>query len=147
MPGFNIGGSGEGQYGGPDATRDPYRSYRWRISHLPDFIKSDDWWFAVDCTLPSMEFKELAVQGMSLEYKIPQMPTFPNVDITFYDFGGLQAGFEKWTDRIWNPKKGLFDGKAPTKVKFDIKIDLLDNMGVESKTFTLHGAWPKRITH
>ena len=142
MPGFNINGSG----GTVDAKTDIYRSYRWKIANLP-FIDRDKWGFVLDCTLPAVDFDILAIQGMSLEYKIPQKPTFANIDITFYDLGFLQKEFETWVDKIWNPTKGLYDGKAPTDIKQNIKLDLLDNTGATAKKFELHGAWPKRLTH
>lgn len=142
MPGFNIAGSG----GTVDAKTDIYRSYRWKISNLP-FVDRDRWGFVIDCNLPSMDFEILKIQGMSLEYKIPSKPTFNNVEITFYDLGGLQREIETWMDKIWNPSNGLFDGKSPTDIKKNIKLDLLDNTGSSAKTYEIQGAWPKRISH
>ena len=144
MPGFIINGTGNDRT--VDAKKDIYRSYRWNIRDMP-FLNRERWGLILDCTLPSIDFDVLLVQGQSLEYKIPQKPTFPNADITFYDLGLLQKEFETWIDKIWNPTKGLFDGKAPTEIKKVIKLDLLDNGGSAIKNFELHGAWPKRLTH
>jgi hypothetical protein len=146
MPGFEICNSGDG----PSAKEDIYRSYRWKLAGIIGAgvslqRKHQD--LVLDCTLPSMDFDILTVQGMSLEYKIPKKPTFNNVDITFYDFGGLQTEFETWMSKIWSPSKGLFEGKAPTEIKAVIKVDLLDNAGKGTRNYELHGAWPKRLSH
>jgi hypothetical protein len=149
MPGFIINSTGGEDRNGPDPKVDVYRSYRWKISQITgggqDFSKFLS--MAMDVTVPSIDFDILQVQGMSLEYKIPKKPTFNNVDITFYDMSGLQTVFEKWTDKIWSPDTGLFQGSAPTDVKGTIVMQLLDNFGKPDRTYTLYGAWPKRISH
>jgi hypothetical protein len=94
-----------------------------------------------------MDFDVLQIQGMSLEYKIPQKPTFPNMDITFYDLGLLQKEIETWMDKIWNPTNGLFNGQSPTGIKRNIKLCLRDNKGDQHRIYEIHGAWPKRISH
>ena len=143
MPGFNIGGTPQDAV---DAKTDVYRSYRWKILNLPN-INRECWGFVLDCTLPAIDFDVLAVQGMSLDYKVPQKPNFPNADVTFYDFGTLQSEFEKWIAKIWDPYAGLYAGKAPSDIKGMIKLASLNNAGREQKIYTLHGAWPKRMSH
>lgn len=146
MPGFNISGTG----GTVDAKKDVYRSYRWRIKNIiSEIVKitEEDTQFVLDVSVPTMDFDVLKVQGMSLEYKIPQKPTFNNVDITFYDVYGLQTKFEKWMKKIWNPANGLFDGETPKDLKGVVVIELLDHEGSETRTYSLRGAWPKRISH
>jgi len=144
MPGFNICGTG-GSDTAVDVNSDIYRSYRWKISGLP--VNRKNWGLVLDCTLPSIDFDILTVQGMSLEYKIPKKPSFPNIDMTFYDFGSLQNDFEEWTDKIWNPEKGLFDGGNTTDIKKTLKVEMLDHLGDATKTFEIYGAWPKKMSH
>lgn len=145
MPGFNICGTG----GGPESKLDILRTYRWEVSidDAPVSIKRKYQDLVLDATVPEIDFDILLVQGMSLEYKIPQKPKFNNVDITFYDIFGLQIAFETWTDKIWNPQQGLFEGKAPTKLKGSATIKLLNYEGTMERGYKLHGVWPKRISH
>lgn len=143
MPGFNICDSGSG----PDSKRDVFRDYRWKALVQGPNVDVTHKDLILDATIPEINFDVLLIQGMSLEYKIPQKPKFNNVSITFYDTGGLQQGFEKWTDMIWNPERGLFDGKAPTNLKGSALIELLDHMGASKRRYKLFGIWPKRISH
>jgi len=148
MPGFNINGSGGG-ISSVDSKKDVYRSYRWRLVNISGGIniQAKDLNTALDVTMPQMDFEILLVPGMSMDYKIPKKPIFNNVDVTFYDTSGLQEKFEKWADKIWNPRDGLFEGKAPTNIKAEIKLELLDNNDAATRKITLQGAWPKRISH
>lgn len=146
MPGFNINGTG----GEVISTTDIHRSYRWQLDSILGAgitISRDQLRVAVELTPPSLDFSVLQIQGMSLEYKIPQKPVFSNIDITFYDFIGLTSAFEEWMKKIWNHTKGLFEGKAPTNLKGDISFSLLDNAGKEIETFEMFGVWPKKMSH
>lgn len=143
MPGFLINGTGGEN--APGAKNDINRSYRWKINNLPP-ISRDYYNLVVDCTLPSIDFDVLTIQGMSLEYKIPKKPVFANMDMTFYDFGSLQDEFEAWIDYIWSPDKGLFDGGNTTNIKHTIKVDLLDNAGEPIRKYEIYGAWPKKLS-
>lgn len=145
MPGFNICGSG----GEVSATTEVYRSYRWDLHQLAGPIAFDrqELSMALDFSVPSIDFEVLKIQGMSLEYKVPQKPIFNNIDITFYDIYGIQSKFEQWTDKIWNPLDGLYEGQAPTNIKGKIELFLLNYDGTQGRQYKLYGAWPKRISH
>lgn len=141
MPGFNIGGSG----GDVDAKRDILRSYRWKVNIKKINRKYLD--LALEADPPDYDFEVLEVEGLSLKYKIPRHPKFGNISLTFYDVDGLQQEFENWMDKMWNPIKGLYDGGNTGGIKDDISVELLDSNGDKLRSYTLQGAFPKRLSH
>ena len=148
MPGFNINGSG----GHVDAKLDIYRNYRWQIFiHNPYVNSTNIRWPEVpvlDVTIPSISFEVLSVLGLSMDYQIPKKAVFSPIEVTFYDYKGLQEIFEEWVKNIWTPSGGLFNGEmASMGIKGIITISLLDHNGKEERKYTVYGAWPKRITH
>ena len=144
MPGFNINGTG----GDPNSKREVLRNYRWSIDITGPVILDRAYReLILDATIPSIEFEELLVEGMSLEYKIPKKPKFANIDVTFYDIGGLQKGFEDWVKKVWNPTQGLFEGEAPSNLKGTITLSLLDRNGNANREYKVYGAYPRRISH
>lgn len=149
MPGFNINGTG----GTVDAKIDIYRTYRYRINNIVGggvTFERSQYNTVLDVTLPTFDFEVLQIPGMSLDYKVPKKPIFNNVDITFYDIYGLQEKFEEWTDKIWNPVNGLFDGEPTDNLKGTVEIAVLDANGEKKgdhRIYVLQGAWPKRMSH
>jgi hypothetical protein len=145
MPGFLIGGKGNGV----NAKVDVLRNYRWKIEYLkgPVTMSPEQLDMVLDANIPEMDFETMKMQGQSLDYKIPQKPVFPSMSISFYDMGGLQNFFEQWQDKMWNPVNGLYDGKAPTAIKGECQLELLNNIGVPMRQYRIIGMYPKKVTH
>lgn len=148
MPGFNIGGNDNG--GAPDAKREPLRAYRWFLQTInaPGVSNgsgsgTSPLSAAAELDIPTFEFEELTVLGMSAEYKFAKRPKFNDIEIQFYDVIGLQDLFEGWMGKIWTPETG-FTGD---KYKGSLYFQLLDNQGSPLATFSIYQAWPKSLSH
>ena len=151
MPGFRIS-----QKELPDRAIDHkaefLRQHRWLISDLgfPDSLSGDRAGknrlalYAKSIELPAVDFEELNIKGLSLDYKIAKKAKFDAVTIKLYDIYGLHKIFDEWQEKIWTPSEGI---KPADEYKGEAVFNLLDGDGNNLRKYRLKGAYPKRVYH
>jgi hypothetical protein len=143
MPGFKITGKEISDPLMPPGNIEPLRAYRWALESMGAYLTTTQLAVVAELDVPSFEFEEQIVLGMSAEYKFAKRPKFGDIEIQFYDDGNLQQAFEEWMAKIWTPEKGLTGDAYKTMIKFSE----LDNTGNAVGTFVLYEAWPKTMSH
>ena len=143
MPGFNIGSTTASDALTPSGLMEPLRAYRWRLESIDYWATAGDLVTVAELDVPSFEFEEQVILGMSAEYKFAKRPKFNDIEIQFYDDGKLQMVLENWMNEIWNPDEGL-TGRT---YKSPMSFSELDNAGKQIALFTLNEAWPKSLSH
>jgi hypothetical protein len=151
MPGFNIGG-GAGGNNEPNSQVEILRSHRWQIVTLgsPDIrINRATLLYAKSLSLPGFSVEEEVVNGASLKYKFAKMVNWEDVSIEFYDVVGVFDDLKQWQDKVWTPATGI---QPANSYKFRASFALTDGTGFNDgagveEAFTLHGAWPKQLSH
>lgn len=146
MPGFNIGG-GAGGVSEPNSQVEILRSHRWQIVTLgtPDIrVNRATLLYAKSLSLPGFTVEEEVVNGASLKYKFAKMVNWEDVSIEFYDVVGVFDDLKQWQDKVWTPATGI---QPANSYKFRASFALTDGAGNNETEFTLHGAWPKQLSH
>jgi hypothetical protein len=151
MPGFNIGGGGGADE--PSNTVEIHRANRWRILSLGDIAFGDErstLLYAKSLVLPGFNVEEEIVEGGAVKYKFAKMVNWEDVSLEFYDVFGVFATLASWQSQVFTPETGI--GLAD-EYKKNCTFVLTDGAGkpVDDEDngfpFTLHGAWPKQISH
>lgn len=151
MPGFNIGG-GAGGNNEPNSRVEILRAHRWQITQLgaPNIkINPATLLYAKSLTLPGFNVEEEIVSGASLKYKFAKMVNWEDVSIEFYDVIGVFDDLRQWQDAVFTPQTGI---QPASSYKMKASFVLTDGTGFSDgagvqEAFTLHGAWPKQLTH
>lgn len=141
MPGFMIGGQGQG----PSATMETLRDYRWLITRLGP-MNREVLKIARDVTLPDYKVDVLEVLGTFLYYKFAKSVKWDDVSITFYDNGQVLGEMYKWRDMVFDNLSGIKVHTPGQGYKRDAEIQLLDGKGSALNTITLKNAWPKSVS-
>lgn len=147
MPGFSIGGIGQG----PSNKSEFHREHRWRVAtlgmptvseiegltdRLISHVKS--------IQLPSLSFEEEKVMGSSFYYKFAKAAIWEDVTVKFYDVFGQYENLRAWQRLIWEPLAGL----RPANIyKGQPEFELIGSTGIVAQTFKLINAYPKKISH
>lgn len=150
MPGFNIGGGGD-DFQEPASTVEIHRAHRWRIEKLGDVDFRTVLVYAKSVTLPGFTVEEEIVSSAALKYKFAKMVNWEDVSVEFYDVFGVFDPLVEWQNEVFTPENGI--GVA-NDYKKDCTFILTNGSGNDSDDngnslpkFTLHGAWPKQLTH
>lgn len=147
MPGFKIGGNGDGI----SNFAEFHRQHRWKIESLglpsgtgtPAQNKLA--LFAQTLQLPSIDFEEEKIKtGTSIVYSVVKKAKWKPVTVKFYDTYGLFKVFDEWREKMWTEKEGI---KAPSVYKGNPKFVLTDGKGVVKQSYELIGAYPKHVNH
>lgn len=154
MPGFNIGGGGDNTVE-PPIPSEILRAHRWRIAKLGDLnfeaFGGETLLYAKSMSLPGFTVEEEIVSSAALKYKFAKMVNWEDVSIEFYDVTGVFDTLVTWQNLVFTPDKGI--GVANDYKKectFHLTSgsgDTTDADGNNLPVFTLHGAWPKQLTH
>lgn len=141
MPGFVIGGTGNG----PDANMETLREYRWLVTRLGpmdrELLK-----IARDITLPDYKVDVLEVLGTFLYYKFAKSVRWDDVSIVFYDDGKLLGDMNQWRDLVFTNEDGIQVHTPGQGYKQDAEIQLLDGAGEPVNTIILKNAWPRSVS-
>jgi hypothetical protein len=146
MPGFNIGGGAGGQ-NEPNSRVEILRAHRWQIISLgkPNIrINPTTLLYAKSLSLPGFNVEEEIVSGAALKYKFAKMVNWEDVSIEFYDVVGVFDDLRQWQDAVFTPQTGI---QPANSYKMLASFALTDGAGTHETEFTLHGAWPKQLTH
>jgi phage tail-like protein len=101
------------------------------------------------CKLPEVEFDEIAFSAAGSEFDQKVAGRAKYADITM-EKGVLQLGLADtgaldWIQTILEVNTGL--GVPAAAYVRDVDIVLYGDLGLETRRFTLHGAWPKKIEY
>lgn len=146
MPGFKIGGIGDG----PENTIGSLlHEHRWLIGQLgPIFVGANSGIWAKEVTLPTSVIERQEILGGLLVYKFAKSVKWEDVTITFYDTQNLYPELCKWKEGIYTNKSGIKThkpGDGKDGYKAITIIDLLDGTGKSLKNIKLHNSWPSNI--
>lgn len=144
MPGFNITGAGNELEPSPMPGNDIHRAHRWRISQLGDVSSRTVKLYAKSLTLPGFTVDEEVVDGASLKYKFAKMVNWEDVSIEFYDVFSVFESLRAWQDQVFTPATGIRPAGDYKKLSSFV---LTDGAGEDIRPFTLHGSWPKQLSH
>lgn len=142
MPGFNIGGSGEG----PPNTVETLRQHRWRILTLGPVgaRESSRLVIAQSLQLPNVNIEEQVIQGALIAYKFAKTVKWDDATVTFYDTFGLLRELETWRDEVYTDAAGI---QSHSDYKQDSEFELLRADGEVDVRIRLKNSWPKNIAH
>jgi hypothetical protein len=145
MPGFVVGGDGDG----PSGVAEYHRSHRFRIKKLgPIIFKSNQLFYAKSVQLPNISFDvEIINTGSSIPYKFPKAMQQDDIVVEFYDVIGIYEKLMTWQDKIWDSEKGIrpADDFMDT-CEFELGNDQ-PGKNIEGYTIKCYNCWPKKIDH
>jgi hypothetical protein len=142
MPGFKIGGTGDG----PTNTPNPLMNYRWLITELGPVGRGGQLLqFAKDVTLPNMRMERQEILGGLVWYKFAKAVRWDDAEIVFYDTGDLLPKLQEWQDMVFKLDKGIQKHSPSGGYKMVCSVDLLDGNGEVVNTHKLMNAWPVSI--
>lgn len=143
MPGFNIGGGGSGN--DPSNTVELNRAHRWRIVSLGEnLIDGNMLLFAKTMQLPGFTVEEEVITSAAIKYKFAKTVNWEDVSISFYDTVGLFPMLVEWQNKVYTEDAGI---QPANSYKLESRLAQTDNTGEDINQFTLHGSWPKSLTH
>lgn len=143
MPGFNINSSDPAEPS-PMPGNDIHRAHRWRIVSLGDVNSRTAFLYAKSLVLPGFTVEEEIVNGAAIKYKFAKMVNWEDVSIEFYDVFGVFESLQKWQDQVYTPDGGIQPAGSYKKTSSFV---LTDGSGKDIRPFTLHGSWPKQLSH
>jgi hypothetical protein len=138
---FNIGGDGD--YGGPSATTEVLRNYRWaaiQIGPIQANLK-----MLKDLQLPDLELTIQEIQGAQLTYKYAKGVKWADAQIVFYDDGSILDELIEWKKKIYSSGTGIKSHQPNLGYKQDCKFILLDGCRNEVNSVRLKNAFPRQI--
>jgi hypothetical protein len=140
MPGFNIGGQGNG----PSNVVEIHRQHRWAIQTFGDIRPDNEILIAESLQLPNVNIEEQIIQGALLSYKFAKVVKWDDATVTFYDTRQLLSRLQEWRDEVYTVESGL---GTHTTYKKDSSFFLLDGEDGPTVELTLKNSWPKIIAH
>lgn len=147
MPGFNINSQDPSEPPGTPRT-DIHRAHRWQVLQLGDVALGGQGrstlLYARSLTLPGFTVEEEVVNGAALKYKFAKMVNWEDVSIEFYDVYGVFETLVKWQNQVYTPEGGISPAGNYKKTS---SFTLTDGEGSPVRPFTLHGSWPKQLSH
>lgn len=146
MPGFVIGGAGEG----PSGKAEYHRSHRFKIKKLgPILFERDQLFYAKSLKLPNISFDVEAVNtGSSIQYKFPKVMQQDDISVEFYDVIGLYEKLMTWQDKIWDKEKGIRPANEfMDTCEFEIGNDVSTGQNIIGYVITCYNCWLKKIDH
>jgi hypothetical protein len=143
MPGFSIGGSGNG----PPNTQDTLRVYRWLITQLGPITSREQLRVAKEITLPNVNIDKQDILGGTLYYKYAKAVKWEDVMVTLYDTGQTLFQLESWKDLVYSNASGIKNHNPNSGYKKEAVFELMDGEGSVVNTVRLKNAWPTKIVH
>ena len=141
MPGFKVGGKGDG----PPNTLELLRQHRWLIRDMGP-ISEDNRLVAQSITLPDLRIERQEILGGMLWYKFAKAVKFEDAQVTFYDTGEFLDDIEEWRKKIYTTGGGIQTHAPSSGYKMDCQFDMLDGTGITRNRYTLKNAWPAQIS-
>jgi hypothetical protein len=142
MPGFNIGGSGDG----PSYVTETRRKHRWRFKTLWDFSR-EILILLQKANRPSVSFEEPAMHHDQEQVYFAGKQTWEPISLAWYDAVQPQDVSEKmweWVNSVCDIPNANVASPDDYKKK-DASLEMMDNTGTADETWKLHGCWPKEI--
>lgn len=141
MPGFAIGGGGDG----PPNTQETLRVHRWLITQLGPITSREQLRVAREITLPNLSIDKQEVLGGMLYYKYAKAVKWEDVMVTLYDTGQTLLELETWKDLVYTNSSGIQNHNPNSGYKKEAVFELMDGQGSAVNTIRLKNAWPIKI--
>lgn len=140
MPGFKIGGAGDG----PSSGIETLRQHRWLITKLGP-IGTENLLVARDLVLPEYRIDRQEILGGLIYYKFAKSVKWEDISVTFYDTGKILDELCKWKQLVYDNSSGIKKHSPNGGYKQDCIFELLDGTGSPLNTITAKNAWPASI--
>jgi hypothetical protein len=140
IPGFNIGGSGDG----PANTIETLRQHRWIIRKLGP-IGRESLIVAKEVTLPELRLERQEILGGLIWYKYAKAVKYEDAQVIFYDTGKFLQEIQAWQDKVYKLDTGIGSHVPGKGYKLDSQFDLLDGSGNTVNSYTFKNSWPALI--
>lgn len=141
MPGFNIGGGGDG----PDSKLELLFNHRWIIEQLGP-ISRDQLIIARDLMLPDLKIERQEINGGTIIYKFAKSVKWDDVQVTFYDDGNILNEIRDWLELVYTNDEGIKSHAPSGGYKQECKFKLLGGEGKAINTIVLKNAWPVSVS-
>lgn len=141
MPGFSIGGSGDG----PPNSLETMREHRWEVTQFGPIMQRELLRISKEVDLPGYAVDVLEILGGAHWYKFAKGIKWKDVTITFYDDGRLLPQVESWKDMVYTNESGILVHTPGSGYKQDVTFELLDGQGSPVYSVILRQAWPSQI--
>lgn len=141
MPGFKIGGTGEG----PSNSLETLRENRWLITEFGPITDRERLLIAKEVGLPDYSADILEVLGGLIWYKYAKGIKWKDINVVFYDDGKVLQAVQSWKDLVYTNDGGIQAHNPGSGYKKDCTFELLDGMGEPLLKVKLKQAWPSQI--
>ena len=95
MPGFVIGGAGDG----PANTVETLRQHRWLIQRMGPIGQANRL-VARDITLPELRIERQEILGGMIWYKFAKAVKYDDAQVIFYDTGDFLGEIQEWQNAV-----------------------------------------------
>jgi hypothetical protein len=144
MPGFNIGGFGEGQTTHKIETR---RAHRWKFVALGgDVFDQPAMLLLKSASRPSFTLEEPVMHHNEEQVYFAGKRSWETIDLSWYDAENdpdMSETILQWVLQVVDLEQA--NTKLPTDYKTEGNLDMLDGEGTTTETWRLFGCWPKDV--
>ena len=138
-----------------DASLDPVRKYRFRVSTPSSFALTTVWWWVKSIDKPSYNFNTSEYQITNHKFKYPGVLTWNDISITIVDdnsdaIGNRAHALLSNLGYIYTSPSSPDSDNGAKKPEFagsitDLVIEQLDGKGVTIEEWTLEGVFVKAV--
>jgi hypothetical protein len=141
MPGFNIGGDGNGK-NGANATAEFKRKHRWKFKTLGG-LKQEVSVYLVSAQRPHFVAEEVVVHHNQEQMYLPGKQHWEPITLSFYDIQTPEDASQeiwKWVNETFKIKEA--NVAIPTDFKKKVNLEMTDGKGTAIEEWTIYNCWP-----